>query len=600
MDNTRNPEWMETAAQEAWWIAEKKIAAQKTTLRYGRFKKDPVGFGEHVLGNHFTDDVIEVMESVRDNPVTIAKSANAVGKSFAAARIAVWYYIVHEDSKVFATAAPPIENLKHILWGEIMSIAQHRPDIFEGHKYKSLEIYRSKDSFITGVAIPTSGTSSEREGKFSGKHAPHILFIVDEGDAVPDEVYKGIESCMSGGEARLLIMFNPRAQIGPVYRKERNRQANVVKLSAFTHPNVLTGNDIIPGAVNRNITVRRINEWTRPLTYKEEPDASCFEVPQFLVGASAVALDGTDYPPLQEGHRKINMPEFSYMVMGEYPSQSAAQLIDDAWVEAAVARWKLYVAKYGEIPPEGIQPILGVDMAEYGTDYNVACLRYGSFVPKFKFWQGVDPDITTDEAVKFYKEANAKIAMVDGTGVGSSVAPSMSRRGRDFDLRAVSVKVAERPSPIIKSDLGEFKILRDQLWWAMREWLRTDNTAMLPPDPYLIEELKAVEYSVPAGKIMVTGKDVIRERLKRSSDRADALCLTFAPFERARWLRLGDTREQSVNDKPAPRKVAAGHSVNAETRRTEFLNKLEERRRLMSNPDEVEEQEKIPVATWAD
>ena len=38
-----------------------------------------------------------------------------------------------------------------------------------------------------------------REAKFSGKHAPYLLFILDEGDAIGDEVYRGIESCMSGG-----------------------------------------------------------------------------------------------------------------------------------------------------------------------------------------------------------------------------------------------------------------------------------------------------------------------------------------------------------------------------------------------------------------
>ena len=61
-------------------------------------------------------------------------------------------------------------------------------------------IIRSDKSFIQGVAIPMSGSPEEREAKFSGKHSPVLIFIVDEGDAVPEEVYKGIEGCMSGGE----------------------------------------------------------------------------------------------------------------------------------------------------------------------------------------------------------------------------------------------------------------------------------------------------------------------------------------------------------------------------------------------------------------
>ena len=47
------------------------------------YQDDPVGFGRDVLHEDFTPDVMRVMESVRDNPVTIARSANATGKCLA-------------------------------------------------------------------------------------------------------------------------------------------------------------------------------------------------------------------------------------------------------------------------------------------------------------------------------------------------------------------------------------------------------------------------------------------------------------------------------------------------------------------------------------
>jgi hypothetical protein len=52
---------------------------------------------------------------------------------------------------------------------------------------------------------------------------------------------------------------------------------------------------------------------------------------------------------------------------------------------------------------------------------------------------------------------------------------------------------------------------------------------MLPPDEMLIEELQVPTYEVANGKIRVMKKDTMRELLKRSPDRADALCLTFTP-----------------------------------------------------------------------
>jgi len=385
----------------------------------------------------------------------------------------------------------------------------------------NLHVERSAQSFLTGVTIPLSGTESQREAKFSGKHAPHLLFILDEGDAIPDEVYRGIESCMSGGHARLLVMFNPRAEVGEAYRMQRDGRANVAPLSAFSHPNVITGQDEIPGCVTRETTVRRINEWCRPLTGRERPDSECFELPDFLIGAIATSQSGQQYPPLQAGWYKISDPAFSYMVLGQYPAHPATQLISREWTAKARSRWDAYVSEQGEIPPLGVSGIMGLDVGEFGTDVNAACFRYGGFIERIITWGGIDTVLTGDRASAEYKGRNASRCNVDATGVGAGVAPQMKRTG------CVSYAVKAASSPTEVTEQGEFHLLRDQLWWAVREWLRTDPGAMLPPDEQLLEELQIPTYEIRNGKIRIMPKDTMRELLKRSPDRADALCLTF-------------------------------------------------------------------------
>lgn len=482
-----------------------------------------MGFGEEVLGETFTDEVKALMESVRDNPITIAKSANATGKTHGAGRVAVWFYKAFPGSQVYTAAAPPESNLKKLLWGEIGTITEKHPELFEGDRLTNLHIARSSQSFLVGVTIPLSGTEAQREAKFSGKHAPYLLFILDEGDAIPDEVYRGIESCMSGGHARLLVMFNPRAEVGEAYRMQRDGRAHVVALSAFNHPNVKTGRDIIPGAVTQETTVRRINEWCRPLAPEESIDGECFELPKFLVGCTAKSQSGQEYPPLKAGHYKIMDSAFSYMVLGQYPAQGSTQLISKEWIARARSRWDAYVAQYGEVPPHGTSAIMGQDIAEFGSDSNVSCFRYGGFVSRLVVWGGVDLYATGERAIEEYNSLKVSRCNVDATGTGAGIAPHMRRGG----CLATDVKVASRPTR--KTELGEFYILRDQLWWECREWLRIDPGAMLPPDELLIEELQTPTYEVVNGKIRVMKKEVMKELLKRSPDRADALCLTFAP-----------------------------------------------------------------------
>lgn len=351
-----------------------------------------------------------------------------------------------------------------------------------------------------------------------------MLFVVDEGDTVPDFAYRGIEGCMSGGHVRLLILFNPRYEAGVPYRHEYERTANIIHLSAFNHPNVTTGRDIIPGAVNREITVQRINEWCRPLAPDEKPSVDTFQLPAFLEGATA-RKKGTneEYPPLKPGWYFVNEASFFYMVLGHYSPQPAQQLISREWINNARARWDSYVTEHGETPPRHTSAIMGLDVGEFGTDANVACFRYGGFVERLIAWNGVDTILTGDRAISEYRGRNTARANVDATGIGAGVAPHMQRDG----CSAIPVKVAS--SPTEKTELGEFAILRDQLWWACREWLRTDTGATLPPDEGLIQELLVATYEVEGGKIKVMKKKLMRELLKRSPDRADSLCLTFAP-----------------------------------------------------------------------
>lgn len=489
---------------------------------FSEYQNNPVGFAEKVLGETLTDDVKVLMESVRDHQVTIAQSANATGKTHAAARIAVWWYKVFTECQIYTAAAPPESNLKKLLWGEIGGTIEKHPDLFKSDTKTNLHVSRSAQNFLTGVTIPMAGTGSQREAKFSGKHSPHLLFILDEGDAIPDEVYKGIESCMSGGHARLLVMFNPRAEVGEAYRMIRDKRANVVKLSAFNHPNVVTGRDEIPGAVTRETTIRRINEWCRPLADNEQFDSECYQLPAFLKGLTARSQSGREYPPLSAECYKIMEPAFSYMVLGWYPAQGNTQLISREWINKARSRWDAYVLDHGERPPEYTTAIMGLDVGEFGSDANCACFRYGGYVERLITWNGVDTVFTGDRAISEYKARNVSIARIDGTGVGAGIAPHMTRN----NCSASSVKVAS--SPTQSTELGEFQILRDQLWWECREWLRTDTGAMLPPDEMLVEELATPTYEVTNGKVRVMKKDVMRDLLKRSPDRADALCLTFA------------------------------------------------------------------------
>lgn len=358
----------------------------------------------------------------------------------------------------------------------------------------------------------------------SGKHAPQLLFIVDEGDAVPPEVFKGIESCMSGGLARLVIFFNPREKLGRTWELEYEGLANVVEISAIDHPNVREKRDVIPGAVTHSKTVQRYNLWTRPLFPGEEPKKNVVvQLPDFLVGDTAEMPSGEgSFPPLPAGPRVVTENAFWYMVLAQYPPTSDSQLINFEWIEAAVQRMKEWRIKHGDAKPNA-RPIMGLDVADLGQDKTVACIRWGGY-PIFESWQGVDPTKSAQRGAELYHQYDVRHANVDALGVGAGVPTAMSVAG----CRSVSgVRVSERSTKY--NPLGVFNKRRDELWWAMREWLRTDETAMLPDNKDLIKQLSTPVYLVRGGRIMVSSKEEMKTKNGgQSPDLAEALMLTLS------------------------------------------------------------------------
>lgn len=493
---------------------------------YADYKDDPIGFCEQVLGiENLTDDQKEMLISIRDNETTVVMSATGVGKTFIMAAAVTWLYKCHTDIEAYTAAAPPEGNLKRLLWGELNRFVVNKPKVFLDDSIKTLMISRAPKQHIEGVTIPSSGKPEDIEARFSGKHQDVLAFFFDEGDAIPEAVYKGADGCMSGGRlVRMVICYNPRHKSGYPYKLISEKMANVVHMSAFSHPNVISGQNIVPGAVTRAATVRRINEWTRPLGPDEEPDSSSFDLPDFLVGAIAKDRKGKWYPPLKAGKYTVMDSQFSYKVLGQYPTSGAMQLFDDDKIDAAMARWQSWVATRGEEPPKGVKSIMGGDVADLGPDASVAIKRYGGYVTRPRRKNGVDPFAAAIWFSEIYHEGDVKRAHIDAIGVGAGVAPAMFREGcTDVIGVRVSEAVPGNPSE------GTFSQLRDYAYWLFREWLHNDTSAMLPPDDRLIKAMRMLTYDSPNGKIKIMKKEKMRDTLGYSPDEMEALMLTFTP-----------------------------------------------------------------------
>ncbi|MBU0846663.1 hypothetical protein KKH23_05685, partial [Patescibacteria group bacterium] len=175
---------IEAIAKERGWNlpTPTKLIEQNVQAVSKPYADKPVEFCRELLGLTLTEDVQRLMESVRDNRVTVAKSANSTGKTHGAAHTALWWLRTRMESQVYTTAAPPYANLKNLLWAEIDHAVEINSWLFSDLKHTTLRIERHPKSFLVGVAIPQSGTEQQRESKFCA--GADDLFEMTDGSVV--------------------------------------------------------------------------------------------------------------------------------------------------------------------------------------------------------------------------------------------------------------------------------------------------------------------------------------------------------------------------------------------------------------------------------
>ena len=209
----------------------------------------------------------------------------------------------------------------------------------------------------------------------------------------------------------------------------------------------------------------------------------------------------------------------------------AWQAIPTSWVKLAQKRW-------APTPPfPGQMTALGVDVGMGGNDPTALAPLYKS--EKLAWFDRVDTHrgLETNSGRKGAALAKAKhrhraILNVDMNGWGVACCEHLED---DPDLQGLVRGIMVSEASEQKDRSGKFQMgnVRAALFWTLREALDPDLddsrgwVVALPPDDDLAIELGMPIYRIVSGRILIEGKEEIKKRLKRSTDRADAVCLAL-------------------------------------------------------------------------
>jgi hypothetical protein len=215
---------------------------------------------------------------------------------------------------------------------------------------------------------------------------------------------------------------------------------------------------------------------------------------------------------------------YKVRVLGEFPDVSADILIPIHLLERACV---------SATKPAG-ERVAGLDIARFGDDRSALIIRQGPSVTAIHVWAGYDTMTTAKRALAL--AGLYDVICVDEIGVGGGVVDLLRSTGK---VRVVPVNVS------CSSTDPQFARLRDQLWFACRDWLANeDEHAYILAHPQredLIDELSKIKFGYYQGsdRLKVESKDDMKQRLGHSPDIADALCMTFAVPYSSRGGSLG-------------------------------------------------------------
>jgi len=455
---------------------------------FSRYRENPVRFIREVLKGEPWDRQGEIAEAVRDESLVVVRSANACGKDWVAAHLALWWVFARRG--LVLLTGPTERQVIEIVMGEVGRAFGKAKDL-PGELYRTaLRLGREEHA---GILAFTSTEAS----KLTGFHAPRVMAILTEAQGCEDFAWEGLLACATGSEDRVLAVGNPLRPSGRFYTVSRPRSGwRAIRIGASEHPNLTEARTVIPGGPSADFCERIAREYGR--------DSGIYQS----------------------------------RVEGEFPDAGEDSLIRRSWIDAASDRWKQMEAEAeGEL-------VIGVDPARFGPDQTVVAVRRGNVLLELVAWGQCD----LAESVERVRGELERAGVKPGSGCGVPVTwadPWSSRRRRHavgrvvVDEVGVGAGVADRLSELgynvepfnggrSPRDGDRFLNRRAEAYWHLRDLLERGEIA-LPADEALADELLAQVWRPTSdGKVMLEPKEALRGRIGRSPDRADAVVMAFA------------------------------------------------------------------------
>ncbi len=370
------------------------IEEMRSRSKLKLYESDPQAWLSDVLGKRWYSKQNEIVNAFMSGSRTAVKSANGCGKSAVVADLITWIVATGVPSETLCiVSAPTLSQIEKVIFAYLKvnkGLADVRDRALPGRITETLAWKLDGNNGAEFLVFGKRPSDQDIVSSFQGTRKRNTYVFLDEAGGLPTDMFTAAEAVATGQGSRILAIGNPDRRGTEFHR-------------IFTDPQL-----------SQDWSLHTISAFDLP-TFTEEsvyPDEDSQK--NFLNGLTSV--DWVEHKKRAWGE---DSARYKAKVLGEFPDEADNTFFPQSTIDAG------FDADIEE--DADIRPVLGLDVARFGSDENVLYINRGGRVRVIDKWSKLDLIETARRVHTHAQRLVADIINVDVNGVGGGVVDALLR-----------------------------------------------------------------------------------------------------------------------------------------------------------------------------
>jgi hypothetical protein len=471
------------------------------------YESDPQAWLSDVLGKRWYSKQLEIAEGWLANTRTAVKSANGCGKSSLVADLITWIVATRDlNDTLCIVSAPTLSQIEKVIFAYLKvnkGLARTGAGLnLPGRITEQLEWKLDTPDGANFLVFGKRPADKDIVSSFQGTRKLNTFVFLDEAGGLPQDMFTAAEAVITSESSKIMAIGNPDhrgTEFHRTFTDERISQDwHLASISAFDLP-TFTGEKV----------------------YSDESAQQ-----QMLSGLTSI--DWVEHKRRAWGE---DSARWKSKVLGEFPGEADNTFYSQTIIDAAYD-----TDLSGNV--ETVRPVLGLDVARYGSDENRLYINYGGYVRQYDdgtetggAWSKTDLITTARKVHAVAQTVGASLVNVDVNGVGGGVVDALVTLEEFSDaVYDVGAIAGSNAAP----DNTRWGNARAWHYDSLRDLMAGSKIDFDYNDEALREQLITQTYKFnPRGSILITSKDEMKKHGLNSPDSLDAAILSVIEFKEA-------------------------------------------------------------------